>query len=267
MCTEAAQMCCNIRPFLNAIKIIISIIQWSVPILLIVLGTIDMFKAVTTNDEKDIKAAQSTFIKRILYGLAIFLVPFLVRLVLALVEDNIVKDDSVLNDSWLSCWNGNVNCGACKDIYEAPVDDSNSDNPSSDNVDNVAAKTCYVYTVTSTTCDVVNLNEGEVATKINDNECSVTLIGVGIGQCSAQCNLVTTGNLANVRSEYVYDESIGKNLCKCYVPTKEEVTNHYSSNGNLTFSNYKKSTYSCDNQYIDCSDGSFTTFCDLVSSN
>ena len=75
-CTETVQMCCDIRPFLKIIRLVISIIQWSVPLLLIVLGTIDMFKAVVKADENATKEAQNTFIKRLLYGVVIFLVPF-----------------------------------------------------------------------------------------------------------------------------------------------------------------------------------------------
>lgn len=125
-CTETVQMCCDIRPFLKIIRLVISIIQWSVPLLLIVLGTIDMFKAVVKADENATKEAQNTFIKRLLYGVVIFLVPFLVNLILNLVNDNIIKDDSNLTsaEAWVQCWTSSNSdtemdsyCSQCEDIY------------------------------------------------------------------------------------------------------------------------------------------------------
>lgn len=125
-CTETVQMCCDIRPFLKIIRLVISIIQWSVPLLLLVLGTIDMFKAIVSGDEKATKESQSTFFKRLMYGVIIFLVPFLISLILNLVSDNIIKDDSDLTsaEAWVECWTSSANdsdmdsyCSQCEDIY------------------------------------------------------------------------------------------------------------------------------------------------------
>ena len=112
MSVDAVQMCCDIQPFLKIIKLIISLIQWTVPLVLIVLGTVDMFKAVASGDEKVVKDVQSTFIKRLIYGVIIFLVPFFVRLILNFVNNNLMNDGSDLASptSWISCWNGNVTC-------------------------------------------------------------------------------------------------------------------------------------------------------------
>ena len=127
-CQEAVQMCCNMRPFLKILRLVISIIQWSVPMLLIVLGTIDMFKAVANPDEKVIKDARTSFMKRLLYGVIIFLVPFFVRLILNIVSDNIIKDNNELTSAtaWIKCWTNSDNdsemnayCSNCKDIYES----------------------------------------------------------------------------------------------------------------------------------------------------
>ena len=64
--TESSEICENLAPFISIVKIFLQIIRWTVPILLIVLGTFDMFKAVTTNDEKAASEAKSKFIKRII---------------------------------------------------------------------------------------------------------------------------------------------------------------------------------------------------------
>ncbi len=52
----------------------------AVPILLIVMGSIDILKAVAANKEEDIKKAYSTLIKRIIAAVIVFLVPIIVNL-------------------------------------------------------------------------------------------------------------------------------------------------------------------------------------------
>ena len=125
MCDSVMQMCCNLKPFLVAIKILIVIVQFSVPLLLIVLGTIDMFKVIATGDEKVATETRKTFISRLIYAAVIFLVPFLVELIFDLVDKNLVKDDLGLtkSTSWVSCCanmsasGDNGYCENCNDIY------------------------------------------------------------------------------------------------------------------------------------------------------
>ena len=52
-----------------------------IPIIIIILGTIDVSKAVISGDEKDIKQSAGVLVRRILIGIAIFLLPSLVRVV------------------------------------------------------------------------------------------------------------------------------------------------------------------------------------------
>ena len=123
--SDTLQTCCNLQPFLNIIRIVIRLIQYSVPLLLLVLGTIDMVKAVASGDEKVSKTSSQTFLKRLMYGVLIFLVPFLLRIVLRMVDKNIIKDNSdVSTTSWLSCWNYTMDnqlksvCSNYDDIYK-----------------------------------------------------------------------------------------------------------------------------------------------------
>lgn len=67
-------------------RLIIRIIQIAVPILLIVLGSIDIAKAVIAGDEKKIKEAQKPFVKRIVAAVIVFLIPFLVGVIFNLVK-------------------------------------------------------------------------------------------------------------------------------------------------------------------------------------
>ncbi len=124
--SDTMQMCCNMRPFLNILRYVIIIIQFSVPLLLVILGTIDLFKAIAGSDNKTEKTAISSFMKRLIYGVVIFLVPFLVRLVLKVLNDNILNNQTEVDTmSWLSCFNyameeGRLKkeCSSYEDIYK-----------------------------------------------------------------------------------------------------------------------------------------------------
>lgn len=146
-------MCCNLQPFLNIVKILITVIQWSVPLLLIVLGTLDMIKAIAkAADEKAVREARSSLIKRLIYGTIIFLVPFLVRVIFKLVDNNIQSDDLTGPTSWISCFNASKEkaCSGCSDIYKPSED--NSDNNNDNNSDNSNQVTCYHYSAYDTSC-------------------------------------------------------------------------------------------------------------------
>ena len=132
-CSEVRQMCYNVKPVLEVIKYFIKIIQWSVPLLLIILGTWDMFKAITkADDSKVVEEAKKSFIKRLIYGVVLFLIPFLVRLVLNFIENNFVlSDDTTSPTSWISCWNdvmNNESFSDCNDIYKKDISSSEDNN-------------------------------------------------------------------------------------------------------------------------------------------
>ena len=89
-------------PIWNVVGIVINIIGIGVPILLIVLGSIDLGKAVIASDEKEVKAAQSRLIKRVIYAVLVFLVPQIVSLIMNVVAIGVGDEDTT---SWASCWN------------------------------------------------------------------------------------------------------------------------------------------------------------------
>lgn len=124
-CTDTVQLCYNSRKIIVIVQEFIKILQWSVPLLLVFLGTWDMFKAVTKgNDEKAVQDAGKTFVRRLVYGVVVFLIPFLIRLVLSLVESNILANSNgdVSATSWIGCWNNASNKNSsyfsgCSSIY------------------------------------------------------------------------------------------------------------------------------------------------------
>lgn len=64
-----------------AVSLIITIIQYAVPLLLIIWGMLDLGKAVIASKEDEIKKGQQTFIKRIVAAVIVFFVIAVVKLV------------------------------------------------------------------------------------------------------------------------------------------------------------------------------------------
>lgn len=83
---------------IGLIKLAVRIIQIIVPILLVVLGSVDMTKAVIAGDEKRTNDAKKTFIKRIISAVIVFLIPFIVAFLLSVFKA----------DTWRDCWNNAV---------------------------------------------------------------------------------------------------------------------------------------------------------------
>ena len=96
----ATDACGGLLPLVKVIVAVIKIFMIVIPILLIVYGTIDLGKAVIASDEKEVKAAQSRLIKRIIYAALIFFVPMLVGVVMNLVSAGGEGDTT----SWEGCW-------------------------------------------------------------------------------------------------------------------------------------------------------------------
>ena len=96
--------CGTLWPLISLIKNgIIPLIQIGIPIILIVLGILDLGKAVVASKEDEIKSAQKMLIKRCIYGVAIFFVVLIVTLVFGLVADNAEGINGAT--SWTQCWN------------------------------------------------------------------------------------------------------------------------------------------------------------------
>ena len=122
---QMAVMCeGDILTIVSAIKFVFTLIQWAIPAVLIILGTIDMFKAMTSGDEKKTKEAQKTFIRRLIYAVVAFLIPFIIGLVFQFVGNVLsgAKEGDDANNAFLDfmdCWDGNYSSnkeeyGACR---------------------------------------------------------------------------------------------------------------------------------------------------------
>ena len=70
----------------NIVGAVVNIIKIGVPIILIVLGMIDMGKAVASQKEDEIKKGQKTLISRVIAAAIVFFVVAIVQLMLSIVS-------------------------------------------------------------------------------------------------------------------------------------------------------------------------------------
>lgn len=98
--------CKNIDFILNIVAYIFKVMQWIVPILLIVLVSIDFAKGMIGGDEKKSKEALNKAGKRLLYAVILFLVPILVKFVFRELADKAPTDygGEVTMTSWIECF-------------------------------------------------------------------------------------------------------------------------------------------------------------------
>ena len=67
-----------------------------IPILLIIMGSIDFMKATMAGKDDDIKKAQTTFVKRVLAAIIVFLVPTITGLVLNILDRNDLRQENCI---------------------------------------------------------------------------------------------------------------------------------------------------------------------------
>ena len=105
--TQIADACNGLLPIVQLIRGgVFPIVQIGIPILLIVMGTVDLGKAVMSSDEKEVKGATSKLIKRVIFAVAIFFVVTIVTVVMNLftaVEPG--ENSPEGTNSWKDCWN------------------------------------------------------------------------------------------------------------------------------------------------------------------
>lgn len=102
---EASKTCEDLTPIISVIKNgVMPIIQIGIPILLIIMGSLDLGKAVVASDDKEIKAATSRLVKRAIAAAAVFFVVLIVKLLINLVANNTSSNQVAGADSWATCW-------------------------------------------------------------------------------------------------------------------------------------------------------------------
>ena len=89
-------------PIWNVVGIVINIIWIGVPILLIVLGSIDLGKAVISSKEDEVKKAKKSLLNRFLYAVLVFCVVWIVQIVMGAITKIGIKGSDT--SSWDKCW-------------------------------------------------------------------------------------------------------------------------------------------------------------------
>lgn len=89
-------------PIWNVVGTVINIIWIGVPILLIVLGSIDLGKAVISSKEDEVKKAKKSLINRFIYAVLVFCVVWIVQIVMGAISKIGIEGSDTT--SWANCW-------------------------------------------------------------------------------------------------------------------------------------------------------------------
>lgn len=116
-CTE---YCKDLAPAVRLVKYgLIPLFQLIVPIGLIVMGMIDLSKAVMAGKEEEMKKSSSMFVKRCIYGVAIFFVMTIVTLVMEMFKETNTGVEGT--EEWWQCYSSVDECR--DDIPETPKEE------------------------------------------------------------------------------------------------------------------------------------------------
>lgn len=95
--------CGGLLPIFKIVrKGILPIVWIGIPIILILMGTIDLGKAVVSSDDKEIKASTGRLVKRIVYAVIIFFMVTIVQLVMSIITKS--GDENLIKSDWRACW-------------------------------------------------------------------------------------------------------------------------------------------------------------------
>ena len=104
-CTDSSTPCdeiCVPNVLINIVRTVINIIKIGVPIILIVLGMIDMGKAVASQKEDEIKNGQKKLLSRCIAAGITFFVVAIVQLLVGIISSADGSDQNSENSLW-SC--------------------------------------------------------------------------------------------------------------------------------------------------------------------
>ena len=94
----------------DIISLVILILQIAVPVLLVIFGSIDFVKAITSQKDDEIKKGQKTFISRLIAGVIVFFVIAIVKFAISFVAGD--ESTDVLNCA--DCFLSGKNSDGCK---------------------------------------------------------------------------------------------------------------------------------------------------------
>jgi len=92
----------EMQEILGIIITILNVIKFLVPIILIILCTIDIFKIIVSKKEDEIKKLRKDIFNKILYSVLIYLIPVLIPFILNIINNLILMG---YDNSWKEWWN------------------------------------------------------------------------------------------------------------------------------------------------------------------
>ena len=72
----------------NVVSIAYTILQIAVPVVLVIMGSLDLFRGITAQKEDEIKKGQQMFVKRLISAVLVFFVFVIVKVVISYVADS-----------------------------------------------------------------------------------------------------------------------------------------------------------------------------------
>ena len=93
------------------IRYVILILQIAVPVILVLLGTIDLIKGISAQKEDEIKKGQQIFIKRLIAGAIVFFVFAIVKLVVSVASNGDRENVMTCAYCFLKADKNDASCG------------------------------------------------------------------------------------------------------------------------------------------------------------
>lgn len=125
--------CAETAGIWKVIGFVIYIIRIAIPIIIVLLGTLDLGKAVIAGEDKKIKESQKSFLLRLVYGIAIFFVFNIVNVIFGMLGLDL--DNGAPRVCWVCATKPNGN--ECNSYIQGDIADT--DNYGMDNSDNSGA--------------------------------------------------------------------------------------------------------------------------------
>lgn len=98
---DPTEFCASISKLLRLVGIVVFGIKVVVPIILIIVGMLDLTKAVTEKNEENIKKAQQALVKKAIAAVCVFLVVTIVGVLMRIVGSDDYKDCmDCITDVW-----------------------------------------------------------------------------------------------------------------------------------------------------------------------
>lgn len=86
--TDVGNMCSEAGETIKLLRQVYTLLRYLIPVLIIVLSIVDFMKVVLSGEEKVFKEAWNYFIKRIIIGIVILLVPILIKMLINMAHIN-----------------------------------------------------------------------------------------------------------------------------------------------------------------------------------